>query len=60
MNRYSKNKEVVKICKNYYEIINTETDEKVINKIIRLYSDYIFSVEYISEAQKNKLEKIKY
>ncbi len=60
MNCFSKNKEIVKICKNYYDIVNSEIGEndKVTYKIIRLYEDFIFGQDIITKREVEKLELI--
>ena len=57
MNSFSKNKKIVNICKNYYRIINSfiyEGDKATIN-IIRMYEDYIFSLDIITKREIEKL-----
>lgn len=57
MNRFSKNKEIVNICKNYYKIINSNIyiDDKASLNLIRLYRDYIFGLETVTKREKEKL-----
>jgi hypothetical protein len=57
MNSFSKNKEIVEICKNYYTIVNTELYEgdEVTSNIIKLYEDYIFGMEIVTKREKEKL-----
>ena len=60
MNSFNKNKQIVNICKNYYKIVNTDFSEndKEAYAIIKLYSDYIFSAELISQREVEKLTKV--
>ena len=57
MNRFSKNKEIVNTCKNYYKIINSNLyiDDKASLNLIRLYRDYIFEIETVTKREKEKL-----
>lgn len=57
MNSFSKNKEIVNICKNYYTIVNAEIYEgdEVTSNIIKLYEDYIFGMDIITKREKEKL-----
>ncbi len=60
MNSFSKNKEVVSICKNYYDIKNSsvyEGDEVTLN-IIKIYEDYIFGLDIITKREKEKMALI--
>ncbi len=60
MDNFLKNKEVVKICKHYYDIVNTEIGEKdaVTYKIIRLYEDYVFGQDIITKREVEKMELV--
>lgn len=60
MNSFSKNKEIVSVCKNYYTIINSEIykGDEVTANIIKLYGDYIFGMEIITKREKEKLALI--
>ena len=57
MNRFNKNKEVVKDCKNYYKIVNTDLykNDRTSANIINLYTDYIFSFKDLTIREKEKL-----
>ena len=57
MNSFKKNKEIVKICKNYYKIVNSEIydNDKMSANIIKIYTDYIFSMELLTQRDKEKL-----
>lgn len=60
MNSFGKNKQIVNICKNYYKIVNADIYEKdkASLSIIKLYTDYIFSQEIITQREVEKLSKI--
>lgn len=60
MNSFSKNKEVVGICKNYYKIINADIEEgdSVTVNLIRMYEDYLFGMEIVTKREKEKLENV--
>ncbi len=60
MNSFSKNKEVVSVCKNYYTIVNYEIYEgdEVTSNIIKLYTDFIFGLDIITKREKDKLALI--
>lgn len=60
MNSFSKNKEVVNVCKNYYTIVNYEIYEgdEVTSNIIKLYTDFIFGMDIITKREKEKLALI--
>jgi len=65
MNSFSKNKEVVNICKNYYKIVNADIFEgdKLTSNMIKMYEDYIFGMDIITKREKEKLvtvDKIMY
>lgn len=57
MTRFNKNKEIVKICKNYYKIVNSDLykNDKTTVNIINLYTDYIFGMDIITKREKEKL-----
>ncbi|MCI8330775.1 MAG: hypothetical protein HFE04_01590 [Bacilli bacterium] len=58
MNSFSKNKKIVEICKNYYKIVNSLLYEgdKITQNIIRIYEDYIFSLDIITKREVEKLQ----
>lgn len=58
MNSFKKNKEVICVCKNYYKIVNADIYDKVSINIIRLYTDYIFSLDIITKREREKLALI--
>lgn len=60
MNSFNKNKEVVNICKNYYDIKNAciyEGDDVTFN-IVKIYEDYIFGLDIITKREKEKMALI--
>ncbi len=60
MNSFNKNKQIVNICKNYYKIVNSDINErdKETYQIIKIYTDYIFSLETVTQREVEKLTKI--
>ncbi len=60
MNRFKRNKDIVNICKNYYTIVGSEISEKdkVTSKIVRMYSEYVFSLDIVTKREVEKLEHI--
>ncbi len=60
MNSFNKNKEIVSVCKYYYDIVNFDIYEsdKISQKIINLYKSYIFSMENVTKREKEKLKEI--
>ncbi len=59
-NRFTRNKEIIKYAKNYYSIINEEiySTDSISEKIIELYSDYIFCTKALTEVAIRKIQKI--
>ena len=57
MSSFNKNKEVVNICKNYYNIVNAEIYEgdEVTSNIVKIYEDFIFGLDIITKREKEKL-----
>lgn len=57
MNSFSKNKEAVSICKNYYKIVNSNNinEDKFTNSVIKIYRDYIFNIDIITKREKEKM-----
>ena len=53
MNSFSKNKEVVSICKNYYKIVNNNSDDKFTTNIVKIYKDFIFNIQNRSQKLSN-------
>ena len=53
-------KEVIKLCPNYYKIVNTPIDEtdKVSETLIKIYEDYLFSADLRKKDQINKITRI--
>lgn len=60
MNSFNKNKEVIKVCKNYYEIVNSDTykNDKITENMIKLYKDYIFGMDIITQREREKMISI--
>ncbi len=60
MGSFNKNKEIVSVCKYYYDIVNFEIyeDDKIKQNIINLYIEYIFSFDIVTKREKEKLEQI--
>lgn len=60
MGSFNKNKEIVGVCKYYYDIVNYEIyeDDKIKQNIINLYIEYIFSFDIVTKREKEKLEQI--
>ncbi len=60
MGSFNKNKEIVSVCKHYYDIVNFEIyeDDKIKQNIINLYIEYIFSFDIVTKREKEKLEQI--
>ena len=60
MGSFNKNKEIVGVCKYYYDIVNFEIyeDDKIKQNIINLYIEYIFSFDIVTKREKEKLEQI--
>ena len=57
MNSFSKNKEIVSVCKNYYNIVNSDVYEsdKFTHNMIRLYKDFIFGMDIVTQREKEKM-----
>mgnify|MGYP004633994633 CR=1 FL=1 len=60
MNSFNKNKEIIKVCKNYYEIVNSDTykNDKITSNIVKLYKDYIFGMDIITQREREKMVSI--
>lgn len=60
MSNFEKNKEILSYCPNYYKIINEEynEDDVVSEKLIQIYSEFVFSVNVNNKAEMKELEKI--
>lgn len=50
-------KEVIKLCPNYYSIVNTAIEEtdRMSEKLIKIYEEYVFSVDL---RKKDEVKKI--
>ncbi len=53
-------KDIIKLCPNYYKIVNTAIDEtdNVSEKLIKIYEDYIFGVNLKEAEQTKKVVRI--
>lgn len=60
MNSFNKNKEIIKVCKNYYEIVNSDTykNDKITSNMVKLYKDYIFGMDIITQREREKMVSI--
>ena len=60
VNTYKQNKEVLKYCPNYYKINSFEyyEDDNVSERLIKIYSAYIKSVDIENKEQLSKLRMI--
>ena len=56
----SKNKEIIKLCPNYYKIINFHPidDDKITDRIFALYQEYIFSIDINNENLVNEIKEL--
>lgn len=56
----NKNKQVLRHCPNFYKIINFEyfEDDKLSEKLIDIYEQFVFSVELSNKNQITKLEQL--
>lgn len=56
----NKNKQVLKHCPNFYKIINYEyyEDDKLSEKIVNVYCDYIFNSDLSKKNTINKIEQL--
>lgn len=55
-----KNKQILKHCPNYYKIMDFEfyKDDKLSQKLLDVYEDYVFKVDLNNKNQIVKLEQI--
>ncbi|MEG1457637.1 MAG: hypothetical protein RSC57_03480, partial [Bacilli bacterium] len=60
MNKYSNNKDILEFAPNYLKIVNMEFYEgdKVSEKLIKLYEEFVFSIDLSSGSQKTKLKTL--
>lgn len=60
MNKYNKNKEIINACEHYYDIVNYEIyeGENIKNNVIKMYKDYVFSMDIVTKREKEKLASI--
>ena len=56
----SNNKEVLKYCPNYYNIVNFDfqSEDKISEKIISIYKSYVFSVDISNEQELDKVSEL--
>lgn len=56
----NKNKQILKHCPNFYKIMDFEfyEDDKLSQKLINVYHDYVFSIELNDKKGIKKLEQI--
>ncbi len=54
------NKEVLKYCPNYYNIVNFDyrDDDMISDKLIKIYKTYVFSVDTLNSESVQKLEEL--
>ena len=52
------NKQILKFCPNFYKILNFTPykDDKISEKLIRLYQKYIFKIDTCEDAGLKRLE----
>ena len=57
----NESKEVLKYCPNFHKIVNFDylKDDKITAKLIRVYKDYIFSVNINSTEAIQEVKKMK-
>ncbi len=56
----SKNKEIIKLCPNYYKIIGFHPieDDKITDRIFALYKEFIFSIDINNEEATNDVKEL--
>ena len=56
----NKNKQILRHCPNFYKIINFEyfEDDKLSEKLVDVYEDYVFKVDPSNRNQVVKLEQL--
>ena len=54
------NKEIIKLCPNYYKIINFHPieDDSISDKIFALYKEFIFSININDETSVNDVKEL--
>ncbi len=52
-------KEVIKLCPNYYSIVNTPIEEtdRMSEKLIKIYEEYVFSVDLRKQDEAKKISR---
>lgn len=58
----NKNKQILKHCPNFYKILDFEysLDDKLSEKLIKVYEDFVFSVDLDDKKQVSRLEQLDY
>lgn len=58
----NKNKQILKHCPNFYKIMDFEyfEDDKLSEKLVNVYEEFVFSVELNNKKQISKLEQLDY
>lgn len=56
----NKNKQILRHCPNFYKIINFEyfEDDKLSEKLIDIYQEYVFKVDLTNKKEVVKLEQL--
>ncbi len=56
----NKNKQILRHCPNFYKIVNFEyyEDDKLSEKLIDIYQEYVFKVDLTNKNQVVKLEQL--
>ena len=56
----NKNKDIIKLCENYYQIINFHPleNDRITSSIIGLYQEYIFSININDEGSVNDVKEL--
>lgn len=56
----NKNKQILRHCPNFYKIVNFEyfEDDKLSEKLISVYEDFVFKVDLNNKKQVTKLEQL--
>jgi len=54
------NKEILKYCPNYYNIVNFDFQENdlISEKLVNIYKNYIFSINIKNNDEVNKIEEL--
>ena len=56
----SENKQILKYCPNYYQIINFNplAEDELTQRIIRMYHEYIFNIDIYNEDEVNTIKEL--